>query len=177
LSFDIAALEIFLPLGVGARIVLANEMQAKDGAALASLLQDSGATILQATPAGWRMLLAGGWRGARGLKGLCGGEALPPDLARQLVEAGVGLWNMYGPTETTIWSSVDRVEAGRVSLGRPVGATQLHVLDDDLQDVVLGAVGELYIGGAGLARGYLNRPSLTSERFVADPFSSCGDRL
>ncbi|WP_129780154.1 non-ribosomal peptide synthetase [Peristeroidobacter soli] len=176
LSFDIAALELYVPLCVGARVVVASEADARDGLALARLLEVSGATALQSTPAGWRMLLAAGWRGAA-IKGLCGGEALQPELASQLCERGVALWNMYGPTETTIWSSTGEVRDARPALGYPVAATRLRVLTDDLQLAMPGMPGELYIGGEGLARGYLNRPALTAERFVADPTSSNGELL
>ncbi|WP_157201497.1 non-ribosomal peptide synthetase, partial [Massilia sp. Root418] len=134
------------------------------------------ATIVQATPSGWRMLLASGWEPGR-IKGMCGGEALQPDLAAALQQAGVELWNMYGPTETTIWSSVRRLEAGEIALGGPIAGTQLYVLDATLQAVPQGVAGELYIGGVGLARGYLNRPALSAERFVADPFGAAGQRL
>lgn len=179
LVFDISALEMYLPLVVGARIVLATEAQAQDGEALARLLRDSRATVMQATPASWRLLLAGGWAdsGRVTLKALCGGEALQPDLAKRLRDAGVELWNMYGPTETTIWSSAGRVKGSRSWLGRPIAATQLRVLSADLQPAAAGMIGELYIAGVGLARGYLNRAALTSERFIADPFSSGGERL
>ncbi len=182
LSFDIAGLELYLPLMAGARVVLANEAQARDGQELKTLLSRTGATVLQATPAGWRMLLAAGWEGTRrtegteGLKGLCGGEALAPDLARELRERQVQLWNMYGPTETTIWSSTGRVEGVPV-LGRPIAATELHVLGGDLQPLPAGVAGELYIAGEGLARGYLGKAALTSERFIAHPFADNGARL
>ncbi|MBN3724640.1 non-ribosomal peptide synthetase [Burkholderia sp. Ac-20379] len=172
LSFDIAGLELFLPLISGARVVIADRDTTRDGAALARLIRESGATILQSTPSTWRMLLDADWQGD--LTGLCGGEALPPDLAAALRDAGVRLWNMYGPTETTIWSSAQRVE-GLPSLGDPLAATQLYVLDGGMNPVPLGAPGELYIGGAGVARGYWQRPGLTAERFVPDPFAAGAD--
>ncbi len=179
LSFDIAGLELFLPLLSGARIVLASRSQARDGQAMARLLEDSGATIWQATPSAWRLLLAAGWAGpARpGFKGLCGGEAMQPDLARALQDAGVELWNMYGPTETTIWSSTQAVGGRPVALGRPVAATRLCVLDTCCGLAGIGVPGELSIGGEGLARGYLGRPGLSAEKFVADPFGPPGARL
>jgi len=180
LSFDIAALEIFLPLVNGARTVLVSREVASDGTALLRHLRDAGATVMQATPSTWRLLLEGGWQKKIGLKMLCGGEALPGDLASQLLERGDSLWNMYGPTETTIWSSVYRVESkdSPVLIGAPIANTQMYILDRKLQVVPVGVVGELYIGGEGLARGYLNRPELTRERFIDNPFSrEPGSRL
>jgi amino acid adenylation domain-containing protein len=175
LSFDIAALELYLPLITGARTIIASRDTARDGRELANLLRDSGATVMQSTPSTWRMLCDSGWTG-RGLKGLCGGEALPSDLAERLRDAGLALWNMYGPTETTIWSSVQRVD-GPPSLGQPLAATQLLVLDADMHYAPIGAAGELYIGGEGVARGYWQRAALSAERFVPSPFSAQGDRL
>jgi amino acid adenylation domain-containing protein len=179
LSFDIAALELYLPLVCGARVVLASRETARDGAALAKLVRESEATVLQSTPAGWRMLRAGGWpQGPLGrFKGLCGGEALQPDLADDLAALGVELWNMYGPTETTIWSSAARVHGDVPGIGGPIADTQLLVLDAGLKPAPPNVPGELYLGGAGLARGYAARPALTAERFVADPFGTQGARL
>jgi amino acid adenylation domain-containing protein len=180
LSFDIAALEIFLPLVVGARIEIASREVASDGLHLLELLGRSCASVMQATPATWRMMLESGWRNAGGLKVLCGGEALPADLARQLLDVGGVLWNMYGPTETTIWSAVKKLEErdGVISIGRPIANTCLYVLDEFQQPVPVGVSGELYIGGDGLARGYLGRAGLTAEKFIPDPFDeSAGARL
>ncbi|MFJ3793115.1 amino acid adenylation domain-containing protein [Kitasatospora sp. NPDC090091] len=171
-SFDISLLELLLPLAEGARVVVAERAAAADGERLARLLAESGATVMQATPSTWRMLLDAGWPGAPGLRVLAGGEALPADLARRLRAAGVRLWNMYGPTETTIWSAVAEVGDGPVPLGEPIANTELHVLDDQRRPVPPGVPGELYIGGAGLARGYLGRPELTAERFVPHPFGA-----
>jgi amino acid adenylation domain-containing protein len=172
LSFDIAALEIFLPLSVGAKVVVVDRAVAADGKRLAQCLAETDTTVMQATPATWRLLLEAGWQGHPHLKMLCGGEALPWDLAQQLCSRGASLWNMYGPTETTIWSAVMPVHAahGRVSLGRPIANTQFYVLDRQLCPVPIGVPGELYIGGRGVARGYVNRPALTAERFVPNPF-------
>ncbi len=174
LSFDIAALELLLPLVCGARIVLVDRGVSSDGSELSRVLGESGATVMQATPATWRLLLGAGWSGDAGLKILCGGEAMARDLAEELLSRSGSLWNMYGPTETTVWSSLSRVESGpgAVPIGRPVAQTQLYVLDAALQPVPVGMPGELYIGGAGLARGYHDRPGLTAERFIPDPFSS-----
>ena len=172
-SFDIAGLEIFLPLITGARAVIAGRDIALDGRALRQLLQDSNATVMQATPITWRMLLESGWQGRERLKALCGGEAMPPDLAREMIPRCSTLWNLYGPTETTIWSTVSRVRSAenRIPIGRPIANTEVYIVDDQLRHLPAGAIGELLIGGAGLARGYLNQPELTAERFIPNPFS------
>jgi amino acid adenylation domain-containing protein len=180
LSFDIAGLEIYLPLVTGARVVLATRDEATDPARLAALIEAQSATVLQATPATWRMLLDDGWAGRPDLKILCGGEALSRELADRLLASGREVWNMYGPTETTIWSTIARVESGDgpVSIGRPIANTEVYVLDAALRPVPVGVPGELCIGGAGVARGYLGRAELTAARFVADPFSGrAGARL
>ncbi len=180
LSFDIAGLELFLPLVSGGRVVVAPSETVADGRALAALLKDSGATVMQATPATWRLLLESGWEGDPGLRALCGGEALPRDLAERLLGKVGALWNVYGPTETTIWSTAGRVRGGEgaVPLGGPLANTQIHLLDRGGQPVPVGVPGELFIGGDGVARGYLGRPALTAERFVPDPFAAApGARL
>ena len=172
LSFDIAALEMYLPLIQGARIEVVGRDEAADGPRLIARLESAGATFLQATPATWRLLLEAGWQGRPGLAMLCGGEALPRDLADRLADKGAALWNLYGPTETTIWSSAAKVapaEDGPVAIGRPIANTQLYVLDSRLRPVPVGVAGELYIGGKGLARGYLKRAGMTAERFLPDP--------
>ena len=172
LSFDIAGLELWLPLTTGARVVIARSETVMDGRRLAAQLLQCGATVMQATPATWRLLLEAGWTGHRGLKILCGGEAWSEALARELLPRCGSLWNMYGPTETTIWSAVGRVELGESPLiGPPIANTQLYVLDKQARPVPVGVPGELHIGGDGLARGYLNRPELTAERFIVDLFS------
>ena len=176
LGFDIAGLELFLPLIAGARIELASRETATDGAALARALIDSGATLMQATPATWRMLFDSGWKGDRRLKVLCGGEAMDRELATRLVATCGSVWNLYGPTETTIWSSVAQIESDEVTIGRPIANTRMYVLDNHREPVPRGVVGELWIGGDGVARGYLNRPELTGERFATDPFRS-GERM
>ena len=170
LSFDIAVLELFLPLVTGAELVIASREQAGDGRVLAELIRDAKITIMQATPASWQLMLNAGWQPDGRLKMLSGGEALPRKLANELLVNGGELWNMYGPTETTIWSSVWQVEPGDapILIGRPIANTQMYILDEHLNPVPIGVTGELYIGGDGVARGYLNRPELTAERFVSD---------
>jgi amino acid adenylation domain-containing protein len=172
LSFDIAALELFLPLMTGAKLVIASREQVIDGFRLRHLLEDSHATVMQATPVGWRVLLEAGWSGRPQLKVLCGGEALPRDLADSLLDCSKDVWNVYGPTETTIWSSATRLhkQTGPVTIGPPIANTQFYVLDSLLQPVPIGVTGQLYIGGHGLARGYWHRPELTAEKFIANPF-------
>jgi amino acid adenylation domain-containing protein len=173
-SFDIAGVELFLPLVTGARFILLNRDDAGDGFRILHYLEKEKATVLQATPSTWRMLLDAKWAGWPGLKMICTGEALPRDLADALLPLGGELWNMYGPTETTIWSSGCRIAPGpaRITIGQPIAQTQLHILDPKLQPVPPGVVGELYLGGIGLARGYRSRPELTAERFLPDPFSA-----
>ncbi|MEH2298293.1 MAG: amino acid adenylation domain-containing protein [Nostoc sp.] len=173
LSFDIAVSEIFLPLSVGAKLVLVSREVAADGTQLLKALTTSGATFMQPTPVTWRLLLAAGWQGSPQLKMISTGEALPRELANQLLPKGACLWNLYGPTETTIWSTGYKVTTGNkaISIGCPLANTQLYILDSHLQPVPIGISGELYIGGEGLARGYLNRPHLTAEKFISNPFS------
>lgn len=171
LSFDIAGLELWLTLLVGARLELVSRATAGDGAALARVLTERGITVMQATPATWRLLLEADWPGAPGFRALCGGEALPRDLARALLPRVAELWNLYGPTETTIWSTLERITSADspITIGRPIANTILHIFDKRGQPVPVGVPGELCIGGAGVARGYLNRPELTTEKFFALP--------
>ena len=172
LSFDIAALELMLPLIAGAQVVIASREVAADPAKLAALFAESDASIVQATPTTWRMLLEAGWRSPERLRILCGGEPFPADVAERLLATGANVWNVYGPTETTIWSTVHHVTSAEspVPIGRPIANTRTYVLDANGQPVPVGVPGELYIGGAGVATGYLNRPELTAERFVRDRF-------
>jgi amino acid adenylation domain-containing protein len=173
LSFDIAGLELYVPLLVGARVEIASRTAAMDGRQLRALCEAVRPTIMQATPATWRMLIEAGWPGSQQLTVLCGGEALPPDLAASLLDRSAALWNMYGPTETTIWSTIEKIERSdrEITIGRPIANTELYILDQFLQPVPIGVAGELYIGGHGLARGYRGRPDLTQERFLPHPFS------
>ena len=180
ISFDIAGLELYLPLLVGARIELISRETASDGLALAEQLQASGASVLQATPSTWRLLLEGDWKPAGAMRAFCGGEALPRDLADALLARVDELWNLYGPTETTIWSTVERVapSPAPVTIGHPIANTQVYVLDANGEPLPIGVPGELWIGGAGVALGYHERAELTAERFVPDRFSTqAGARL
>ncbi|HEX4783494.1 MAG TPA: amino acid adenylation domain-containing protein [Candidatus Sulfotelmatobacter sp.] len=169
LSFDIAGLEIYLPLISGARLVIAGSEDVIDGNRLRDLLSEKAITFMQATPATWRLLLGAGWQGSPDLKILCGGEALAPELAKELTVRADSVWNVYGPTETTIWSTVYRVsgrEESTIPIGRPIDNTSIYILDSNRNPVPVNITGEVYIGGDGLARGYLNRPELTAEKFV-----------
>jgi acyl-coenzyme A synthetase/AMP-(fatty) acid ligase len=178
ISFDASVLELYLPLLVGARVVVSPRDVAMDGERLAEQLAKTHATVLHATPATFRLMLAAGWQGQPGLRVLSGGDLLTRDLANALLPRCAELWNMYGPTETTVLSTVHRVQPGEgpISIGHAIANADLHVLEgentDALKHVALGEAGELYIGGAGVARGYLNRPDLTAERFIPDPFSN-----
>ncbi|MEX1830145.1 amino acid adenylation domain-containing protein, partial [Luteibacter sp. CQ10] len=177
-SFDIAGLELYLPLVVGGCTVIATSAQARDAQRLEGLIASSGASAMQATPATWQMLLQSGWRNRTGLRVLCGGEALGERLKDALCALGGPVWNLFGPTETTVWSTVEALEADRpVSIGRPIANTRLYVLDAALGPVGRGLRGELYIAGDGLAQGYLGRPGLSAERFVPDPFGPPGARM
>ncbi|WP_177176938.1 non-ribosomal peptide synthetase [Faunimonas pinastri] len=171
ISFDIAGLELFLPLISGGRIVLASREAAADPRELAALIRTSDCSVMQATPATWRGLVESGWKGRADLRILCGGEALPGDLAEQLLTRCASLWNVYGPTETTIWSTVHKVARGErpVPVGRPLANTTCFILDKAGRRVPVGVPGELFIGGDGLARGYHGRPDLTADRFVSMP--------
>jgi amino acid adenylation domain-containing protein len=173
ISFDIAGLELYLPLTVGARIELVPREVAADGLALAECLAASGATVLQATPATWRLLLEVDWRPVRALRAFCGGEPLPRELADGLLPRVAELWNLYGPTETTIWSTAERVAPAPapITIGSPIANTQCYVLSANGEPVPVGVAGELWIGGDGVALGYHRRPELTAERFVPDHFS------
>lgn len=179
MSFDISVLELFLPIITGAKLIIASKAATSDGKLLLKLLEETNATVMQATPSTWRLIIEAGWKTSRSLKMLCGGEALSLELANQMLERGGSLWNMYGPTETTIWSSVKKIEPGSdaVLIGPPIANTQFYILDKDIKPVPVGVPGELFIGGEGLANGYLHRPELTSEKFISNPFLNSDAKL
>ena len=173
-SFDIAVLELQLPLTVGAAVVIAHHDEIMDGHALRGLLEEHRATVMQGTPITWRLLLEAGWKGERAIKALVGGEAMPKDLADELIACGVELWNMYGPTETTVWSTCARITdtSNGITIGKPIANTTVYVLDAEKNLCPIGVPGELYIGGAGVTMGYWNRPEFTAEQFIPDPFGT-----
>lgn len=177
ISFDIAGLEMYLPITYGASIFVASHETSMNPDLLIQRIEDTGATILQATPVTFRMLNSAEWSGSKKLKILCGGEAMPKELAYDLIKKCKELWNMYGPTETTVWSTVEKVilndldRIGYINLGKPIDNTLIYVLNPEFQPVPVGYPGELFIGGDGLAKGYFNLPEMTRERFLPDPFS------
>ena len=171
ISFDIAGLELYLPLIAGAKLVISPPEQTADGKALISALEKHEVTMMQATPSTWRIMLAAGWNGKSDLKILCGGESLPKDLAKQLLPRCLELWNMYGPTETTVWSTCARIEDEEdIHIGQPIANTDVYIVDNELKLVPIGAKGELLIGGDGLAKCYHKRAGLTEEKFIDHPF-------
>ncbi|MFA6985651.1 MAG: amino acid adenylation domain-containing protein [Arenimonas sp.] len=174
LSFDIALFELVLPLTVGAKILLVDRDTARDGLRLRRLVDAADISVMQATPATWRMLLEVGWTGKPGLEIISTGEALPRELAERLLPCGRELWNLYGPTETTVYSALCRVTAGDgpILVGKPVDNTQIHMVDRHMNLLPAGIPGELLIGGDGLAAGYCGRPDLTAEKFIPDPFAT-----
>ncbi|WP_167474358.1 non-ribosomal peptide synthetase [Nocardia arthritidis] len=180
LTFDISVLEIFLPLVTGGSLAIATERQQRDPNLLAELLDRAEATVLQATPITWRLLCEAGWPGRPGLIGLCGGEQMPADLIAPLLERGVQLWNVYGPTETTIWATAERITEAvpRPSIGRPLPGYYAYILDRALEPMPIGARGDLWIGGSGVARGYLGAAAKTgADRFRTDPFAPQPGRM
>ncbi len=180
LSFDIAVLELYLPLVTGACTVLAQREEIMDGEVLGRLIADQRINVMQATPTTWHMLLDADWRAPANFRALCGGEPLPPSLAAKLLDQDIELWNMYGPTETTVWSTLSRITDAtqKISIGHPIANTQVWVLDEQGKPCGIGQEGELCIGGTGVANGYFKRPELTADRFVPDPFSTVpGARL
>ncbi|TDO19557.1 non-ribosomal peptide synthetase [Pedobacter duraquae] len=174
ISFDISYVELFLPLLAGAEIILADTETAKDGRLLLQLMEDERISLMQATPATWNMLINSGWQRKLPIRLICGGEALSIDLAKALLKRSNALWNIYGPTETTIYtigkqiSETDTV----ITIGQPVNNTQVYILDENLQQLPQGSIGEIYIAGDNLADGYINKPELTAERFLPNPFGA-----
>jgi amino acid adenylation domain-containing protein len=179
ISFDIAGLELYLPLIKGATLILADHETARDGRLLLELIKRENINFLQATPTTWSMLLDSGWSEPLPLKALCGGEAMPADLAKELIVKCNTLWNVYGPTETTIWSSVKQIKANDplITIGKPIGNTQIYIIDEQGQLVAPGKIGEIAIGGDGVAKGYWNRPELSAEKFIENKFSINKDNL
>ncbi|WP_316814876.1 polyketide synthase [Pedobacter nyackensis] len=174
ISFDIAAMEIFLPLIVGAKILMVDSELRLDLHKILSVIEEQKVTVMQATPTTWRLMIDAGWKNKLSLKVLCGGEAFPQDLANQLLNLSDEVWNVYGPTETTIWSTIKKISRNEkpISVGKPIDNTQIYILGEDLQRLLDGEIGEICIGGHGVARGYLNRPELNQERFLKDTFSN-----
>ncbi len=172
LSFDIAVLELYLPLVSGGQVIIADAETASDGFKLSQAIVENKISFLQATPATWRMLIEAGWHGDAGLKVLCGGEPMPRELVAPLLDRCSELWNMYGPTETTVWSTAFQITSADdpIYIGKPIGNTQIYLLDAKMQPVPQGTAGELFIGGAGVTHGYLHRNDLTEERFVDNPY-------
>ncbi|HAC15568.1 MAG TPA: hypothetical protein DCE78_06440, partial [Bacteroidetes bacterium] len=177
IAFDIAVLEIWVPLISGATIHIATELEAKDGHALLNVINRLQISVMQATPATWRIMIESGWESSPQLTCLCGGEAMPRQLGTELLKRCHKVWNLYGPTETTVWSTIFQVQVDNltgdsiVPIGKPIDNTSTFILDNHLQPVPIGIPGELYIGGDGVAHGYLNRADLTAERFIDNPFN------
>lgn len=174
ISFDIAGSELYLPLIKGATLILADQETARDGRLLLDLIKKENINFLQATPTTWLMLLDSGWSKPLPIKALCGGEAMPMDLAKELIKKCDTLWNVYGPTETTIYSSLKQIKAEDtvITIGKPIANTQIYIIDEQGQLVAPGNIGEIAIGGDGVANGYWNRPELTAEKFIENNFST-----
>jgi acyl-coenzyme A synthetase/AMP-(fatty) acid ligase len=172
LSFDIAVLELYLPTISGGKVVIVDSVTAADGVKLAEQLVQHDISMLQATPATWRMMIQAGWDGKRDLKVLCGGEPMPHDLVAPLLDRCGELWNMYGPTETTVWSAAFQIidAEAPILIGKPIGNTQIYVLDANGNEVPVGCEGEVFIGGAGVTLGYRNQPKMTNERFIQNRY-------
>lgn len=174
ISFDIAGLELFLPLLKGASLVIANSETAKDSRLMLELLTQEHITMLQATPTTWQMLLDAGWEQPLPIKALCGGEALPIDLAKKILEKVNELWNVYGPTETTIWSAIKKINDNdnTITIGQPIANTQLYLVNEQNQLVEPNNIGEICIAGDGVSKGYWKRPDLNNEKFITNPFDN-----
>lgn len=178
LSFDIAVLELYLPLITGGTVRIAQKEETMDGEALKNIIENESINMMQATPSTWRLLLSAGWRGHKDFKLLCGGEPFPKDLNKSLLPIVKSVWNMYGPTETTVWSTIEELTdpEENILIGKPIANTSCYILDENQKLLPLGHPGELYIGGAGLADGYKGRQDLTDERFIPNPFRS-GEKM
>jgi amino acid adenylation domain-containing protein len=174
ISFDIAGLELFIPLLKGAKLVLTNEETVKDSRLLLDLMKVEAITMMQATPTTWQMLLDVGWEKSLPIKALCGGEALPLSLATNILEKVDELWNMYGPTETTVWSTIKQISKADdlITIGRPIANTQIYIIDEQNCLVHPGKTGELCIAGDGVAKGYWKRQDITDKKFIKNPFES-----
>ncbi|SOD19617.1 non-ribosomal peptide synthetase [Pedobacter xixiisoli] len=174
ISFDIAEVEIFLPLITGAEVMIASKEEVRDAEQLLNLLDTQNITFMQATPSGWQMLLDAGWEKKHNLTILCGGEPMSHHLAQNLLRRCEALWNVYGPTETTIYSTINQIQADDeiISIGRPLNNTQIYFLDEYLNEVEDGEIGEIYIAGDGVSKGYINKPALTAERYLSNPFTN-----
>ncbi|HMF72991.1 MAG TPA: non-ribosomal peptide synthetase, partial [Flavitalea sp.] len=172
ISFDIAGLEIYLPLMAGAEVIIASSSTAKDGRVLLEQIKNEKITLFQATPSTYRMLIDSGWNYQLPVRLLCGGEALSKDLATMLLERSIELWNVYGPTETTVWCTLKKISAAEdlITIGNPIDNTTVYILDDQMKPLPAGEKGEIYIGGTGVGLGYLNNPTLTAEKFIENPF-------
>ncbi|QJB31621.1 amino acid adenylation domain-containing protein [Chitinophaga oryzae] len=175
-AFDISVLELLLPLISGGTVIIASREQVQDAIGLSALLTESQPDLMQCTPGLWQLLLDAGWRGNRTMTALCGGERMPVEVARRLLQECAACWNMYGPTETTIWSCMQQITVpdDALSIGRPICNTEIYILNDRLQPLPEGVAGDIYIGGAGLARGYRGQEAMTAARFIAHPFRSSG---
>lgn len=173
ISFDIAGLELYLPLISGAELIIADAEETKDGRLLLSIIEERNISMMQATPSTWQMMIDSEWKKPYQLKVLCGGEALKKELADQLLKRCTELWNMYGPTETTIWSTIKKVNPAdqQITIGLPINQTQIYIMDELGRILPAGIPGEICIGGDGVADGYLNRPELSNEKFIAGEHS------
>lgn len=171
IAFDISVLEIFGSLLWGMELEILSSSTINNPSLLTRCIQDSAPTIIQATPGFLQMILSAGWQNGRGIKILCGGEALSDELAQSILNTGASVWNMYGPSETTIWSTMSQVTPNKkISIGKPIANTAVYVLDNQQSLVPIGVTGELYIGGDGVSKGYVNRPDLTAKHFIQNPF-------
>lgn len=178
ISFDVTLLELFVPLSVGGEVILASDDDAMDGFALADIIENRGVTMLQGTPATWRILFDADWQGGPEMTALCGGEAMPASIADKLPGIVGKLWNMYGPTETTVWSTCTPIEsAENIHVGKPIANTQIYILDPNGNPTPAGVAGDLWVGGDGVAIGYLGKPELTAERFKDNPFDASLGRI